>query len=92
MATQLLPSIGVRQKGLMLAGVFALAAWIAYPQLVQQSVAPPVTPSVVKPARSFDNRQPMPSGFQQSAVIRDPFQMPNEDLPPGSLLQAMPAR
>lgn len=75
-----------QRKGVILAGVFVVAAWVAYPFFVQSSA--PVLPSAplpVKPTAVSDNRPVMPQGFQQQSAIRDPFQMPQEALPPNAV-------
>ena len=75
-----------QRKAVLLAGVFVVAAWVAHPFFVQSSASvQPSAPLAVKPAAVSDNRPVMPQGFQQQFVIRDPFQIPQEALPPNAV-------
>jgi hypothetical protein len=75
-----------QRRGALLTGVFVVAAWFVYP-FFRQSSAPVQSPALlaVKPAAVSDNRPVMPQGFRQQFVIRDPFLMPQEALPPNAV-------
>lgn len=91
MNTQLLAKL-VNRKVLLLTGVLAVSAWAAYPQLAPQSAAPVVAQTVSQPKVPVDSLPPMPAGFQQPAVYRDPFQTPKEALPPSKPASAYAGR
>ena len=76
------------RKGLFFAGLLVAVVFLTYPLFLRTPLASPSVPSVVKPAGVSDKRAVMPAGFQQQASVRDPFQMPMEQLSTASAVAA----